>query len=103
MLSTCADGSLAARVPEVELPPGVKEWTLLDMQSGFPTEPRWLQLDDSIMGGVSTSTLVYDDAEQAVAFMGESWHYGVWDTGTTSTQQIFLNLHMVFHSSLTMH
>ncbi|MEW5313547.1 MAG: hypothetical protein WDW38_005107 [Sanguina aurantia] len=49
---------------------GVKEWTLLDLQSGFPAEPRWLQLDDSIMGGVSTSTLVYDGAEQAVAFMG---------------------------------
>jgi hypothetical protein len=65
-----ADGTAAARAQLSSLPPGASDFTLLDFQPGLPDVPRWLALDDDVMGGVSSSSMNWSAEEQAALFLG---------------------------------
>lgn len=65
-----ADGSLAAAARFADLPPGASDFPLLDLNAGVPPQPRWFVMDDTVMGGVSSSGLAYDPEEQAAVFSG---------------------------------
>jgi hypothetical protein len=43
---------------------------VLDFQSALPDVPRWLALDDDVMGGVSSSSMSWSAEEQAALLSG---------------------------------
>ncbi|KAG5176875.1 complex I intermediate-associated protein 30-domain-containing protein [Tribonema minus] len=56
--------------PQTTPPQRPDMWTILDMANGPPSAPGWMRMDDGVMGGVSSSTLVYDDTEKCMTFTG---------------------------------
>lgn len=66
-----ADGSVALQAARASLAPGATEFTVLDFSPGLPDVPRCFAVDDTVMGGMSSSGLSHDAGSGAAVFAGD--------------------------------
>ena len=64
------DGRVEALAKQASVPEGAEEVLVLDFGAGM-TGPRWLSMDDGIMGGLSSSSFGWEPGARAAIFQGE--------------------------------
>lgn len=64
------EGRVEALASLPTVPEGAEEVPVLNFGAGI-AGPRWLSMDDGIMGGLSSSSFVWDSGAKAAIFQGE--------------------------------